>query len=394
MRSTIARVLVLGMTLGIMACGQGDAAPQAGTPQAGGGRPGGGGPGGGFGRGGGGPVAVETDTIIVGEIARQVSVSGTVSPIRTVGVNAQLAGALLAVLVQEGDTVAEGRVLARIDDRELQAQLRSAEAAFEVASSALERAEQLRERQVITQPEYERDRTAFEAARAQRDQLLTRVGFAEVRSPIRGVITEKVVEAGDVVGTNSRLFALADVSTMVVRVAVSELDVVEIAPGQEVDVRFDAYPGETVVGRVRRVFPSADPSTRLVPVEVALEGGEARRMARPGFLARVTFALDPHPGALLAPAMAVVSRTGGQGIFVVGSENTVAFRSVTTGASQDGRVELLTGVQVGDRVVVAGASDLRDGGQIRDLTPRGDRAAVAETIPPMEPAVPNEGGET
>lgn len=371
MKSTYARALILGMSLGVAACGRGDAAPQAGG--------GGGGP---FGRGGGpggGPVAVETDTIIVGEIAREVAVSGTVSPIRTVGVNAQLAGALLDVLVEEGDIVVEGTVLARIDDRELQAQLRSAEAAFEVASSALERSEQLRERQVITQPEYDRDRAAFEAARASRDQLLTRVGFAEVRSTIRGVVTEKVVEAGDVVGTNSRLFSVADVSTMVVRVSVSELDVVEIAPGNEVDVRFDAYPGEMVVGRVRRVFPSADPGTRLVPVEVALEGSEARRMARPGFLARVTFALDPHPGALLAPAMSVVSRPGGQGVFVVGEANTVAFRSVTTGASQEGRVELLTGVQPGDRVVVAGANDLRDGGEIRDLSRPVERAAEADS---------------
>ena len=374
MKKRLARVLILGISLGVAACGRGDAAPQAGG--------GGGGGGGPFGRGGGpgaGPVAVETDTIIVGDIAREVAVSGTVSPIRTVGVNAQLPGALLDVLVQEGDTVAEGRVLARIDDRELQAQLRSAEAAYDVAEAALQRSQQLRDRQVITQPEYERDRAAFEAARASRDQLLTRVGFAEVRSPIRGVITEKVVEAGDVVGTNSRLFSIADVSTMVVRVSVSELDVVEIAAGQEVDVRFDAYPGEMVVGRVRRVFPSADPGTRLVPVEVALDGAQARRMARPGFLARVTFALDPHPGALLAPAMAVVSRPGGQGVFVVGEANTVAFRSVTTGASQGGRVELLTGVVAGDRVVVAGASDLRDGGQIRDLSRPVERAAGADT---------------
>jgi RND family efflux transporter MFP subunit len=292
-----AGTLVLGAVLALAGCGRGDAAPQQG----------GGGPGGGRGGMGGGPIPVETDTVTVGEIAREVSVSGTVSPIRSVGVNSQLGGALLAVLVQEGDTVRQGTVLARIDDRELQAQLRSAEAAFEVAESALERAEQLRERQVITQPEYERDRTAFEAARAQRDQLLTRVGFAEVRSPIDGVVTEKMVETGDVVGANNRLFTLADVSTMVVRVSVSELDVVEIGAGQEVNVRFDAFPGESIVGRVLRVFPSADPATRLVPVEVALEGPQARRMARPGFLARVNFALDPHPGALLVPSMSVVS---------------------------------------------------------------------------------------
>lgn len=370
--------LVLGVALALAGCGRGDAAPQQS----------GGGPGGRGGMGGG-PIPVETDTVIIGQIAREVSVSGTVTPIRTVGVNAQLGGALLAVLVQEGDTVPEGRVLARIDDRELQSQLRSAEAAYEVAASALERAEQLIARQVITQPEYERDRTAFEAARSQRDQLLTRVGFAEVRAPVSGVITEKNVEAGDVVGANTRLFNMADISTMVVRVSVSELDVVEMAPGQVVTVTLDAYPGERLSGRIRRIFPAADPGTRLVPVEVEITGAESRRLARPGFLARVTFGLDPHSGALLIPAEAVVSRPGGQGIFVVTEAGTVAFRSITTGSTQAGRVEVVSGVSAGERVVVAGANQLRDGGMIRDMgleSGRAERSAVesirAEQTPP------------
>lgn len=354
--------LLLGGALAlVVGCGRGDAAP--GTA--------GGGPGGGGRGGGGGPLAVETDTVIVGTIAREVSVSGTVNPIRVVGVNAQVGGALLAVLVEEGDAVREGQVLARIDDRELQAQLRSAQAAYEVAASALERAEQLRERQVITQPEYERDRTAYEAARAQRDQLLTRVGFAEIRAPITGVITEKTVETGDVVGSQSRLFSVADVGTMVVRVSVSELDVVEMAPGQRVEVRLDAHPGAVLQGRIRRVFPAADPGTRLVPVEVELTDPDARRLARPGFLARVTFALSPHSGALLVPSASVVTRPGGQGVFVVSpSGETVTLRAVTTGATQDGRVEILSGVSAGERVVVAGATQLRDGGSIRDMSRR------------------------
>lgn len=370
--------LALGAALILAGCGRGDAAPQTG----------GGGPGG---RGMGGPVPVETDTVVIGDIAREVSVSGTVTPIRSVGVNAQLGGALLSVLVQEGDTVSEGRVLARIDDRELQSQLRSAEAAYEVAASAMERAEQLLARQVITQPEYERDRTAFEAARSQRDQLLTRTGFAEVRAPVTGVVTEKNVEAGDVVGPNTRLFNLADVSTMVVRVSVSELDVVEMAPGQQVRVSLDAYPGERLTGGIRRVFPSADPGTRLVPVEVEITGAESRRLARPGFLARVTFSLNPHSGALLIPAEAVVSRPGGQGIFVVTEAGTVAFRSITTGASQSGRVEVVTGVRAGERVVVAGANQLRDGGMIRDVGLESRGAAASVESVQAEQSAPGQG---
>jgi biotin carboxyl carrier protein len=164
------------------------------------GAPGAGGPGGGPGRGSVGRTnAVEVQPVVRGSIARQVTVSGVIEPVRTVGVNSQLAGAVTTVNVQESDIVREGAVLARMDDRELAAQLASAEASYQVADASYQRAEQLRERKVITLPEYERERTAFAAAKAQVEQLRTRIGYATVRAPASGVITEKRVEAGDLV---------------------------------------------------------------------------------------------------------------------------------------------------------------------------------------------------
>src|SRR3989304_6271657 len=142
-------------------------------------------------------------------------------------------------------------VVARRVARVLKAQRTAAEASYQVAEAAYQRAEQLRDRKVITVPEYERDRTAFAAAKAQFDQLRTRIGYATVRAPITGVITEKLVETGDVVGNNSRLFALADVSSLVVRAGVSELDVVELKPGDPVQLRLDAMPGRTLTGHIR-----------------------------------------------------------------------------------------------------------------------------------------------
>lgn len=341
-------------------CGEGDGA--------------GGGPPRGF---GGAPATpVETALVEEGEIARVVVLPGTVEPIRTVGVNAQVSGALLEVPVEEGDRVREGQVMARLDDRELQAQLRSAEAAYEVAEAAFQRARQLRERQVITQPEYEADRTAFEAARAQLDQIRTRVGFTEVRSPIGGVVTAKLVQSGDVIGVQGRLLDVAEVDTMVVRVSVSELDVVEIAEGDPVAVELDARPGETLQAAVRRVFPAADPATRLVPVEVALSDADRGR-ARPGFLARVTFQLDPKPDAKLVPASAIVSRGGGEGVYVV-ADSTVVLRTVTPGLTSEGRIEIVEGLAVGDRVVTLGANLLRDGAKIRDVT--GGQGDGADTV--------------
>ena len=359
---SISRALRFGAlalcTILITACGGNDSAQPAQAQ----------GPGGGPGTGGAGGarvMPVELGTVARGSIARTVTVSGVIEPIRTVGVNSQLAGAVLQVAVEEGSVVRAGATMARIDDRELAAQLSAAEAAFQVAKAAYERAEQLRERQVMTVPEYERDRTAYTAARAQYDQLRTRIGFATVRAPIAGVVTEKMVEAGDIVANNARLFALADVSALVVRMGVSELDVVELQVGDPVLVQLDAYRDRQLRGRIRRIFPSGDPTTRLVPVEVQLDDASARS-ARPGFLARATFALSTHDGVLLVPQSAIVGAQGNEAVFVVNDDKAVR-RTVETGLTSLGQVEIRSGLQEGEQIVTVGSNSLRDGMSVRGV---------------------------
>ena len=322
------------------------------------------------GRAAGGPAAggdriipVQIAGVTRGAIARNVTVTGTVEPIRTVGVNSQLPGALLTVNAQEGDIVRQGAVLARVDDRELQAQLAAAEASFQVAEAQFQRAQQLRDRKVITAPEYDRDRTAFASAKAQYDQLKTRIGYATVRAPLTGVVTEKMVETGDVIGNQQRLFSIADISSMVVRVGVSELDVVQLGTGDQVMVTLDAIPDRPLRGRIRRVFPQGDPTTRLVPVEIVLDA-ESARVARPGFLARVTFALGARDGVLLVPGGAVIGGAGGQAVFVVQDGKAVR-RAVETGVTSEGRVEIRNGLQEGEQIVIAGNNLLRDGMGVR-----------------------------
>jgi len=315
-----------------------------------------------------GPVPVEVAPVENGRIARSVAVSGNIEPLRTVAVNSQLAGALRTVNVEEGSIVDEGAVLATLDDREIVAQLTSAEAAFEVAEATFQRAEQLRERQVITAAEYERDRAALAAARAQRDQLRARAGYATILAPIAGVVTEKSVEAGHSVGVQTRLFSIADVSTLVVRVRVSELDVVALRAGDMADIELDAFPGQPLTGRIRRIFPVADPMSRLVPVEVALTGADAGT-ARPGFLARVTFALGAKENVRLVPASALVTDpSGAQALYVI-EQGRAERRLVRTGLISEGRMEIVDGVEAGEVIVITGTNNLRDGVEVRIVNP-------------------------
>jgi membrane fusion protein (multidrug efflux system) len=302
-----------------------------------------------------------------GRVERTTTVAGAIEPIRVVGVNAQLAGALENVSVLEGTRVGAGTVLATINAMELEAQVRSAEAAQVFAASTAKRSDELFRNQIITAAEYERDQAALAAANATLAQLKTRVGFASIRAPISGVVTERLVETGDVVSNNQRLFTIADVSTLVSRVLVSELEVGALKAGQQVELTVDAYPGERFVGRIRRVFPSADSSTRMVPVEVALTGSATARL-RPGYTARSTFQLDERNDAVLVPARAVLGTSGARTVFVV-KDGKAERRAVRVGPEANGQVEVLEGVQVGDSVIVTGATEVREGADVRIVQP-------------------------
>ena len=366
--------LSLLTVIALSACSSGEGAPaNQGGPQGGqqgGGQRGpggGGGPFGGGGRGPQGPTPVEVGEVSRGSLAREATMAGVLSPIRTVGVNAQIGGALISMRVEEGDVVRAGQVLAEVDARELSAQLRSAEANLELARSTADRSAVLFKDRVVTAAEHERDQAAFEAAKASVDALKLRLAYASVRAPVSGVVTDKRAEAGDVIGAQARLFTIADVSTLVVLVQVSELDITGLSVGQSARVTIDAFGATQFDGRIRRIFPAADSVSRMVPVEVALSGSSVRQL-KPGYLARVTVRLGERPGVLLAPVSALVGSRDARAVYVVraGKAERVPVR---IGQASGSMVEILEGLSVGDSVVVVGAEQVRDGAAVRIVPP-------------------------
>jgi RND family efflux transporter MFP subunit len=137
----------------------------------------------------------------------------------------------------------------------------------------------------------------------------------------------------------------------------------------------DALGGARVQGRIRRVFPAADSSTRLVPVEVALTGTVLERL-RPGYTVRTTFALDLRDNALLIPSRAVSGPFGARAVYVI-SEGKIARRTVGVGPDLDGFTEVTDGLSEGDSVIVSGASMLREGALARVVSPLGDAVNTA-----------------
>jgi len=298
------------------------------------------------------------------DLARTVTVSGSVEPLRSVGVNALAAGTVVRVLVEEGDRVRAGQLMAELDGRESAAQYERAKALLARAEAEFKRAEPLRAREIISDAELETARSAYEAARADAELWGTRVGFTRITAPVAGTVTAKHVEQGGAVSANTRMFDLADDAQLVVRVQVSELDVVRLREGSEATLLLDAYPGARVEGRIRRVFPSADPTSRLVPVEVVLGRAPRGVVPRPGFLARVEFAIEQRRGVLAVPAAAVGTSDAGTFVYVV-SADTLLRRPVETGLTAAGWVEVTRGLAAGEQVVSSGHSNLRPGATVK-----------------------------
>ena len=335
------------------------------------------------------PTPVEIELVKRGSVSRSSVIAGMLEPIRTVGVNAQLSGILLSLRVEEGHRVRQGDVLAEIDARELEAQARSAEASLKFAQSTVERSEQLFRQQIITMAELERDRAAFESAKATSEQLKTRLGYARVVAPISGIITEKRIEAGDIVSSSTRLFSVADVSTLVTRIQVSELEVGTLRAGAMVPLTVDALGGQQVQGRIRRVFPSADSATRLVPVEVALTGSQLAGL-RPGYTVRATLSLDRRDNALLVPSRAVSGPAGARAVFIV-TGGVVERRAVQVGSDMGGMSEILDGVAEGDSVIVSGTSMIREGAKAKVVEPLSDQVPISKPLDSATTSSPGAG---
>ncbi len=305
---------------------------------------------------------VATVTVMPRPTERTLTAVGTLEPVARVLVAAQAEGVVTAVHVREGDRVRAGQVLVELDSRELEAELAQAEAALEEADATLKRVEQLRADGLVPEQELDSARAAQRIAAAKVDALHTRLSFTRITAPVAGVVVSRQVEVGNLASPRSALLELASGDGLLLRVPVSELEVVKLAAGDPATVTVDALPGTTVAAHIQRLFPAADSASRQVTVELRIDDPPAP--VRYGFLARAHLVVERIPDALTVPEEAV--QRGAEGGFVwVVTDGTAQLRQVEVGDRFDGRALITSGLAAGDRVVVQGTARLRDGLEVK-----------------------------
>lgn len=305
---------------------------------------------------------VELSQVNFAAIQHKSQRTGTLKARKTIRIFNQEEGTLTSLPFYEGDHVKKGDVLLKIDDQLLQVQFDKAAATLEQAKQDLLRLQKLRKKRLIAEAEVNRAKTALNIAEAEQRLLATRLGYTSVKAPIDGTISERRAEIGDVAPRHTHLLSLIDIRTLITEVAVSDLLMSSLQVGDNVDVRIDALPDQISIGRILRIHPTLNPSTRNGIIDIILD--PAPIGARPGQFCRVTL-LSKLTNRLLIPFKALRQDKQGSYVYVVDDSNIISRRAITTGLRFDDRIEILSGLKAKQMIVVKGFLGLKTGKTIR-----------------------------
>ena len=358
------------------------------------------------------PVVVQTATATApagggGAAGAVLQATGYVTPRRRATVSTQITGTLTQVLIEEGDHVEKGQVLARLEDSALraglgaaranlasaQAQIATAQAQLTQAQADARRQEELVASGMVTKQAAEQARTAVatsvaqldarrreaDAVNAQLAQAQVNFDYSVVRAPFAGVVTEKAAQVGEIVSplsagggfTRTGVGTIVDMDSLEIEVDVSEAYIGQVQANMPAEAVLDAYPDWKIPAHVIAIVPAADRGKGTVKVRVALEQKDARLVpdigVRVSFLAKKDGAAPAQAQAArgaLVPASAVVQRDGHAAVFVV-VDGKARLHAVTPATPDVGTMKSIpAGIAAGDRVVLAPPTTLQDGAAV------------------------------
>ncbi len=302
---------------------------------------------------------------------------GTVRAAQTTQVASQMMGNIIEIRAHEGDRVGSGQILASIDDSQPRAAVEQATAAviaaekevcaadssFALAEATLKRYQQLYEKKSVSPQEFDEIRARYLSAEARREmaragqaqavamltQARTSFGYTRIRAPFAGVVTEKKLDAGTLASPGVPVFTIEDTRSYRLEAAVDESDIRLVGVGQTVLVLLDALGNTELSGKVVQIVPAADPASRSFLVKTELP---ADPRLRSGLFGRARFSRGER-SALTVPLAAIFERGQLQGVYVVGLNRIAELRYVTLGKAVGQQVEVLSGLQAGEKVVAA-----------------------------------------
>jgi membrane fusion protein (multidrug efflux system) len=325
------------------------------------------------------PMPVDVDTARRRSMVDAVRATGRIEAVQAVELRPDEEGRVVALLFREGQLVATGTPLVRIDDAMLRAQAERAKADRDLARQQLERVRRLREQNASTTADLERGEAASRSAEAALAMLELQIQRTTVRAPFAGVVGQRFVSTGDYVTSATRLLTLQTVDPQRAVIEVPERHAVRLRPGQNIEFTVAAEPGRTFRADVDFIDPVVQNTNRTILVKGRAPNGD--RILRPGMFIEARLATATREGAIVVPEDAVQPLRTANVIWVV-ADGKASRRVVRLGVRAQGVVEIVSGVQAGEQVVVGGLERMAEG---MAVAPR-PRAAAGDTAASEAPA--------
>lgn len=298
-----------------------------------------------------------------------VEIQGNVETNQNVIIYPEYQGILTRVLVNEGDKVRKGQVLARIDDGGLSSQLSQLRVQEELARTTFDRQERLWQQKIGSEIQYLQAKANFEATSNSVKQLESQLAKTTVRAPFSGVIDDVITDQGTVVSPGQAIFRIVNLSDMYIKADVPERYIGTIVPGKKVSISLPVL-GEDIESKVRQTGSYINPNNRAFTVEVGVPNKNGT--IKPNLTARLRINDYTNEAAIMIP-LSVISENaeGDQYVYAaIDGDGTNGHkkadrRIITTGKAQGDYIEVLSGLAKGDAIIVEGARSVKNGQEVQ-----------------------------
>lgn len=310
-------------------------------------------------------IPVETTTVAQGHISSFYNTTATLEAPEEAEVSTRIAGLIEQLYVEEGDHVKKGQLLAKIDARRQQYELQRSTAEVNIIEQELQRMKKMNNREFISADSLAKLEYNLQAAKAQRDLAALQVTESEIRSPIDGVIATRYVKQGNMAKEFDQLFYVVQQDELYGIVHLPEQQLASLRLGQEALVKPDKR-GDNFAATVLRISPVIDSNSGTFKVTLSIPN-QAQKL-KAGMYANVQLKYDTHTDVAVVPFNAVVAQDSVQTLYVI-DQGKALRKEVSLGYRDDNRVEVISGIEVGEQIVVRGQHNLKDQSVVEVLNP-------------------------
>ncbi len=321
-------------------------------------------------------------TLAPQSLTRSIPLTGTLRPVNQTVVKTKVQGELRELTVREGTSVRRGQSLGRLDlteyevrVKEREAQLKSAESQVDQTLRTLENTRQLKEKNFVSQSALDAARSGWEVAVGNRDAAAAQLALARksladavLIAPIDGVVAERFAQPGEKLPIDGRVLSIVDLSKMEIEAPVPAAEIGSVKIGQSVDLRIEGVANRQI-GQIVRIAPATQAGTRSVPIYIALDNRDPS--VRAGLFAQGVLAIERRTGVLAIPSGAVRDAGARTFVYAIDGDKLIE-RDIKLGlrdetGAEGSRIEVVSGLSAGDRIVATNLGSLRAGSSVRIL---------------------------